>query len=383
MALAQDLRWRRARRSLTQGTIVLAALGLVVVLGLAIQASLAARGIAFSFDFLSLSAGFQISEGLAPTADGFQRVDAAMTNAQVLMAGLWNTLKVALVAIIASTVLGTLLGVGKLSTNFLINRLSFLVIEFLRNTPLLIQLTFWYVGVVLQLPGLRDAPQVLGAIFSRQGAWLPRPMLALAGHEAGAVLLVLAIGAAALAWRGRRSLRRLALVAAALLLVLAAVMGLPLAWDVPQAGRFRASGGITISPEYTALVLAITVNSAAYLGEIVRGAIEAMPRGQWEAAQSVGMSRQQTLRDIILPQVFRVVLPSFGNQYISLTKNTSLGIAVGYPDLFNVYGTVSNQTGRSLEGVLIVMLIYLLLGWLVSAAVNMANRRINRSGVGQ
>lgn len=383
MTLAPDLRRLRLRRSAMQGSILLVALALVVGLGLAMRASLAVRGIGFSFDFLWQAAGFEISEGLALTAGGLQRASAAMSNAQLLMAGLWNTLKVALVAIVASTVLGVLLGIGKLSTNFIVNRLSFLIIEFLRNTPLLIQLTFWYVGIVLQLPGLRDAPQVLGAIVSRQGIWLPRPTPDLAGHPVGALLLLACGAALVIAWRGRGVLRRAALMGALALLALAVIVGLPLTWNLPEAGRFRASGGIAISPEYTALLLAITFNAAAYLGEIVRGAIEAMPRGQWEAAQSVGMSRRQTLRDIILPQVFLVVLPSFGNQYISLTKNTSLGIAVGYPDLFNVYGTVSNQTGRILEGVLIAMAAYLVLGWLVSGAVNFLNRHLNRARVGR
>jgi ABC-type amino acid transport system permease subunit len=131
------------------------------------------------------------------------------------------------------------------------------------------------------------------------------------------------------------------------------------------------------------LLLALIVNGAAYLAEIVRGAIEALPRGQWEAAAALGLSRAETIRQIILPQVFRIVLPSFGNQYISLTKSTSLGIAIGYPDLFNVYGTISNQTGRNLEGILIVMLIYLLLSWVISALVNFANARLVAAGAGR
>jgi ABC-type amino acid transport system permease subunit len=127
----------------------------------------------------------------------------------------------------------------------------------------------------------------------------------------------------------------------------------------------------------TALLLAIVVNSSAYVAEIVRGAIESLPKGQWEASASLGLSRSHTLRDIILPQVFRIVLPSLANRYISLTKDTSLGIAIGFPDLFNVYGTVSNQTGRNLEGVVIVMLTYLALSWIISGCVNGLNARVN------
>ncbi|TXM97080.1 amino acid ABC transporter permease [Methylobacterium sp. WL64] len=138
----------------------------------------------------------------------------------------------------------------------------------------------------------------------------------------------------------------------------------------------RREGGLPLSPELTALLLAIVVNSSAYVAEIVRGAIDALPKGQWEAAAALGLSRSSTLQEIVLPQVFRVVLPSLGNRYISLMKDTSLGIAIGYPDLFNVYGTVSNQTGRNLEGVLIVMVTYLVLSWLISSVVNLLNRRI-------
>ena len=153
-----------------------------------------------------------------------------------------------------------------------------------------------------------------------------------------------------------------------------------MSFDLPVATRFGARGGVALSPEMTAILLAITVNSSAFVAEIVRGAIDSLPKGQWEAAASLGLSRPDTLRDIILPQVFRIVLPSLANRYISLTKDTSLGIAIGFPDLFNVYGTVSNQTGRNLEGVVIVMLTYLALSWIISVCVNTLNARINGQG---
>jgi general L-amino acid transport system permease protein len=180
-----------------------------------------------------------------------------------------------------------------------------------------------------------------------------------------------------------RRLRAAALAGAVAATAAAAILGFPLAVEEPVRTRFGASGGISMTPEMAALLLALIVNGAAYLAEIVRGAIEALPRGQWEAAAALGLSRAETIRQIILPQVFRIVLPSFGNQYISLTKSTSLGIAIGYPDLFNVYGTISNQTGRNLEGILIVMLIYLLLSWVISALVNFANARLVAAGAGR
>src|SRR5262249_37645870 len=143
---------------------------------------------------------------------------------------------------------------------------------------------------------------------------------------------------------------------------------------------FAVNGGSSASPEFSALLLGLTVYTAAFIAEIVRGAILALPRGQWEASAALGMSRAATFADVVVPQVYRVVLPAFGNQYISLAKTTSLGIAIGYPDLFNVYGTVSNQSGRSLEGVIVAMLAYLLLSWVISAVVNLINRRMLRKG---
>lgn len=365
---------RRMRRTFLQAAAIGMAMALIALLGLMVRDGFAARGVAFSFAFLRAPAGFEISEGITITSGGLAAFGSAMTNTQALIAGISNTLKVALLAIVLATALGVTLGVSRLSTNWMIRSLAFAATEFLRNTPLLIQLTFWYVAVILKLPGLRDAPQIWGAVISQQGIWLPRPI---PGGSPGVWMIGGALVLACLIWLPWP--RRLRLLAAAVLLpALLAVSGFTV--DYPEIGRFRASGGLAISPEFTALLIAITVNSAAYIGEIVRGAIEALPRGQWEAADAIGLSRRHALRDVVLPQVFRVVLPSFGNQYISLTKNTSLGIAIGYPDLFNVYGTVSNQTGRSLEGVLLAMAIYLVLSWIVSLAVNLVNRRLKTPG---
>lgn len=379
MTVSNSLRWRRLRRTSVQvGVLGIAAL-LLVLLGLAVRNGFAERGVSFSFDFLWQRAGFEISEGRVLTWSGFASFGADMANWQALAAGLGNTLKVAVVAILLSTLLGVALGVSRLSTNWLIRKLAFTATEFLRNTPLLIQLTFWYVAVVLQLPGLRDAPHFWGAIISRQGLWLPRPEFT---SGPGLWLALAAVVTLALMLMRRfQPWRRHLAGAGVALLALAFILGFRVHLDLPEAGRFRASGGVAISPEFTALLIALTANTAAYIGEIIRGAIEAVPRGQWEAADAIGLSRRHQLREVILPQVFRVVMPSLGNQYLNLAKNTSLGIAIGYPDLFNVYGTVSNQTGRSLEGVLIAMGIYLVLSWVISLLVNVANNRLKIPGV--
>lgn len=383
-----QLRARKLRRNAIQVLIVGAVLGAVLLFCLAVRQGLAEKGIGFSFDFLTRSAGFEISEGFTTAlSDGLPsiaRFSSGDTNAQALVTGLFNTLKVAILSIVLATLAGTLLGIGRLSTNWLVRQLCFGLVEFVRNTPLLIQLTFWYIAVVLKLPAIASATSLFDTvIFSRQGIYMPA-IVAAPGAASSSVLLLVAAAAllaGAAAWRGARQVRIALLVGGLAALAATFALGFPLALDHPEVGRFRASGGTSLSPELTALILAISVNSAAYIGEVVRGAIESLPRGQWEAASSLGLDRSDTLKEIILPQVFRVVLPSFGNQYIGLAKNTSLGIAIGFPDLFNVYGTVANQTGRSLEGILIVMGIYLLMSWTISAFVNSANNRlVNRGG---
>ena len=381
----QNLRARALRKKIVQVAIVVAVLLVLVAFGYAIRSSLAARGIAFSFNYLSTSAGFEISEGLTYTfTDPFGLVSfsSEMTNAQALVAGLFNTLKVAISAIIFATIIGILLGVGRLSTNWLIRQICFCFVEFVRNTPLLIQLTFWYVAVVLRFPPMAEAPHLLGAVISQQGLWVPSIVASENASSLALFLLLLAavIGVYALLDR-KRNHRISYLTAAALLIAGTIYLGFPLSLELPEVGRFRATGGVALTPEFAALLIAITINSSAYLGEVVRGAIENLSKGQWEAAGSLGFSRHDTIKDIVLPQVFRVVLPSFGNQYIGLAKNTSLGIAIGFPDLFNIYGTVANQTGRSLEGVIIVMLVYLLMSLSISVVVNMLNNRLEIPGV--
>lgn len=377
----------RLRRAAVQAAIVSVVAAILITFGVAVSNGLAKHGIGFSFGYLSAFAGIEISEGKTivvnggwPTLASFASTD---TNAQALVVGFTNTLKVATFSIFLSTIFGTILGVGRLSTNWIIRQGSFGIVEFIRNTPLLIQLVFWYFGVVLQFPPAAHAASLFGGIIaSQQGVYVP----ALVASEAASTLSVaaLVLGLLALAACGLAGMpgkvRWVALGAALVSLAASVALGFPLALDYPVASRFETSGGVGMTPEMSALLLAIVVNSAAYIAEIVRGTIESLPKGQWEASAALGMSRSQTLWETILPQVFRIVLPSFGNQYISLTKNTALGIAIGYPDLFNVNGTVSNQTGRNLEGIVIVMTAYLFLSWTISACVNLANVRLNKEG---
>jgi general L-amino acid transport system permease protein len=378
-------RRNRIRYDATQFAVIAAAVVLVVLFAYAVKEGLARHGIKFSFSFLWDAAGFDISEGKTFVFDGgflstFVDFTSDRLIAQAFVAGIFNTIKVAILAIVLSTVLGTMLGVGRLSTNWVIRNLSFWCVEFVRNTPLLIQLVFWYFAVVLHFPPIAAAAKFYGVVISQQGLYFPMPTWQ--GGDS-----TLAIGTATAFWVAilgllfdrHNNVRWIcvgAIVVLAVVMFAIGVVGL----DVPVASRFQARGGTSMSPEMVALLLAIVVNSASYIAEIVRGAIDALPKGQWEAAASLSLTRRDTVNDIILPQVFRVVLPSFGNQYISLTKNTALGIAIGYPELFNIYGTIANQTGHSLEGIVIVMMSYLILSWAISAVVGWIDSRMSKRG---
>ncbi|MBP0622339.1 ABC transporter permease subunit [Cupriavidus consociatus] len=372
---------RKLLHGLKQATIVLAVIALVIWFGLSVRAGLARNGIAFDMGFLNQVAGFDISEGLVFSSEGLRSFQSSDSNASALLAGFFNTLKVATLAILLSTVLGVFLGMGRLAHNWLVRQLSFGIVELLRNTPMLIQLVFWYFAVVLRMPGLDDAVRWYGGvIFSRQGLFLPGLTLTQSASPAAVWLLVACVGLLAAAFASKRY-RDLLCGGSLLSLVVSIAMGFPLTTTTPEVKGFIVEGGISTSPEFVALLLGLTVYTAAFIAEIVRGAILALARGQWEAAAALGMSRGRTYRDVVVPQVFRVVLPAFGNQYISLAKTTSLGIAIGYPDLFNVYGTVANQSGRSLEGVIVVMAAYLVISWSISGAVNLLNRRLVAMGV--
>jgi len=374
------------RHEAIQFGIIAVVVALIGLLAYAVRSGLAEKGIRFSFSFLANTAGFDISEGWTLTfgdnfLPDFTLYSPDMTVASAFVTGIFNTAKVAILAIILSTILGTMLGVGRLSTNWVVRNLCFWIVEFVRNTPLLIQLVFWYFAVVLRFPPMASAAHFYGLIVSQQGVYVPT--LSWAGGDSTismtlvTLTLVSVLGAI---FDPIKGMRRACVAAAIIFFALLFLTG-GIAMNFPVANKFKASGGTSISPEMAALLLAIVTNSASFIAETVRGAIDALPKSQWEAAASLSLSRRYTVNDIVLPQIFRVVLPSFGNQYISLTKNTALGIAVGYPDLFNIYGTIANQTGHSLEGIIIVMVAYLILSWIISTIVYWANRRLNPMGV--
>jgi len=257
----------------------------VVVLADNTLENMRTRGIQSGFSFLSQPAGFDISESLF----GFESTQPYW---QAFLTGLGNTLKVALIGIILTTILGVLLGVGRFSQNILIRGLCLTYVEIFRNIPLLLQLLMWYLVCVEWLPTAREAEPFLGIYLTKAGLALP--------------------------WFG----------------------------DVPVKAGFGIKGGVTLSPEFFALLLGLTIYTASYIAEIVRSGIASVPRGQLEAALSLGLSRAQTMRLIQLPQALRVIIPPLTNQYLNLTKNSSLAVAVGYPELVSIANTSINQTGR-------------------------------------
>jgi general L-amino acid transport system permease protein len=336
--------------------------------------------IASGFGFLQRESSFEISESVISYS-------ASSTYARAFLVGILNTFRVALVGIVLATVLGTLIGIARLSTNWLLAKIAMVYVEGLRNVPLLLQLFFWYGVITVSVPGPREAVNPLPGIFlSNRGFKLPVPE----AHPIHPWMWgALAVGVVA-AWAlGRWARRRqdmtgqqfpTFLAGAGLIFGLPFIVwllgGAPTAMNVPELRGFNFQGGITISPEFGALLFGLTTYTAAFIAEIVRSGIMAVSHGQTEAAASLGLRRGQALRLIVLPQALRVIVPPTTSQYLNLTKNSSLAVAIGYPDLVSIGNTTANQTGQAIEAVAIFMAVYLLISLSISAFMNWYNRRI-------
>jgi general L-amino acid transport system permease protein len=345
------------------------------------KANLQAQQITGGFGFLANSAGFNVNQSLIP-------YNESDTYGRVFFVGLLNTLLVAGIGVVLATLLGFLIGIARLSPNWLLARLAGGYVELVRNLPLLFQILFWYLAVLGTLPGPRQSISLWGEIFlNNRGLIVPAPVAGKgAGYVAGAFILgVLAI-IALRHWARRRQARtgrRFPLLPGGFVLVIGLPLMVMLAADfpigieTPELRGFNFVGGIRLIPEFVALVLALAIYTAAFIAEIVRAGILAVPRGQTEAAFALGLRRGLTLRLVIVPQALRVIVPPLTNQYLNLTKNSSLAIAVGYPDLFAVFaGTVLNQTGQAIEIIGITMGVYLSISLLTSALMNWYNARI-------
>jgi len=343
--------------------------------------NLAQRGISTGFGFLSTEAGFGILQTLVDYSE-------SSTFGRTFLVGLLNTLLVSALGIVLATLLGFVIGVARLSGNWLVARLADLYVEIFRNIPLLLQIFFWYFAVLRALPRPRDSMALGEAVFlNLRGLYLPEPIF-----EPGFRLVGVALAAAVVLcwllvrWARRRQVRegvsfpvvRTSLLILLLLpLVTFLATDMPLSWELPALKGFNFHGGITIIPELTALLFALSIYTAAFIAEIVRSGIQAISKGQTEAAQALGLRRGQVLRLVVVPQAQRVIIPPLTNQYLNLIKNSSLATAIGYPDLVSVFaGTTLNQTGQAVEVIAITMAVYLLISLSVSLLMNWYNRKM-------
>jgi general L-amino acid transport system permease protein len=344
--------------------------------------NLGRQGIASGFGFLDKPAGFGIPQSLIEYSE-------LSPNWRVFWVGLLNTILVAAVGIALATVLGFAIGLARLSSNWLVARLATVYIEIIRNVPLLLQILFWYFAVLQALPQPRDSLTFLGDLFflNNRGFYAPKPIFEDGfGWVVLAFLVALAavIGIAHWARQRREATGQpfhtvyvgLGLLVGLPLLAYL-VTGMPLAFEHAVMGRFKLDGGLVLLPELVALTLALSIYTAAFIAETVRAGILSVSHGQIEAAHAIGLRHGQTLRLVVIPQALRVIIPPLTSQYLNLTKNSSLAVAIGYPDFVNVFtGIVLNQTGQAVEVIAMTMGVYLTLSLLTSAFMNWYNRRI-------
>ena len=366
----------------TQVAVLALVAGIVAFLAANLIGNLEERSIRTGFGFLWQTASFEIGQSFVP-------YNSSASFAAALFVGLLNTLVVAILGIVFSTFLGGIVGVASLSRNPLVAPLATTYVELVRNVPLLLQLYVWYAVMTQMLPAAADAPQLLpGLYLAKSGLHFP-----ILTTGTGLVVAALAAGLAASFAYGRWSRRRADLTGANALLWprFALAIALPVVafafvaatapFNVPEPTRFGFSGGGMITPELTALLLGLSFYNAAFIAEILRAGILAVGKQQSEAALSLSLSRAQTLRLVVIPQAMKVVVPPLANQYLNLAKNTSLAIAIGYPDLMSIGNTIINQTGQAIEVIAILMAIYLTMSLSISAFMNWYNARVALVGV--
>lgn len=347
------------------------------------SANLARQGLTVGYGFLNNPASFGIGESYIP----YQPSDSY---GYAILVGLVNTLVVSALGIVLTTIVGVIAGIARLSSNWLISRFALAYVGVIRNTPLLIQLMFWYFGIIVQLPAVREAVALPGPIYlTGRGIYLPW-FEAQPTFDSWRIYIWIALASIVLIWiifrwNQNRSSLPVPLwwyLAYLLVPVLILWVGLilqsqpPLQENIPVLTGLNFKGGLRLTPEFTALLFGLVVYTGAFIAEIVRAGIQAISRGQLEAARSLGLSTGQALRLIVFPQALRVIIPPMTSQYLNLAKNSSLAIAIGYPDLFSIAGTVGNQTGAVVEVVLIMMLSYLSMSLFTSLLMNIYNNRV-------
>lgn len=343
--------------------------------------NLSSRGITSGFSFLDRSAGFGIVQHLIDYEQGD-------TYGRVFLVGLLNTLLVSALCIVFASFLGFFLGLARLSDNWLLRKLSTIYIETFRNIPPLLQIFFWYFAVLRNLPGPRQAVSALDLVFlSNRGLYIPAPQMGEGLFAFCAALMIAAVVTIGLFRFNKMyqtktgQLRRTWPTALALIVFLPmisqCIFGAALHWDIPELRGFNFRGGMVLIPELAALTLALSVYTSAFIAEIIRAGIQAVPYGQHEAARSLGLPNPVTLRQVIIPQALRVIIPPLTSQYLNIVKNSSLAAAIGYPDMVSLFaGTVLNQTGQAIETIAITMSVYLIISLSISLLMNIYNRRI-------
>ena len=377
-----QLSWSDPRfRSLVWQVVIVGAIALIIwYLVSNTSRNLEQRHIATGFDYLFRTAGIPIGESLLPYSPSMN------TYGWALLIGVLNTLRVAVIGVVIATILGTLIGIARLSKNWLVAKLAAAYVEIIRDIPVLLQLFFWY--TLLQgLPGPRQSFHPIPGVFlSNRGLRLPvidwndKYLWCLLAFVVGIVCTVV-IGKRATVKQEATGVRPVtwpvivgSLVGLPLLAWLA--VGAPFVPDVPEMRGFNFAGGIAISPEYGALTLGLSIYTASYIAEIVRSGILAVAQGQWEAAGALGLRNSLTLRKVVLPQALRVTIPPMTSQFLNLTKNSSLAVAIGYQDIVSIASTTLNQTGQAIEGIATIMIVYLTISLSISAFMNWYNSRI-------
>ncbi len=344
-------------------------------------ANMARLGIPLNFAFWNQTAGFEINQTLVSYS-------ALSTYGQAFWVGLLNTLLVSALGVVFATVIGFVIAVLRLSPNWIVSKLATVYVELFRNIPLLLQLLFWYTVVLKSLPQPRQSVSIFGAVFlNTRGLVLPSPVLRDGAGLVGWALLVGVVAAVVFAiYAARRQAATgqqlprfwvgLALVVG-LPLVAYLALGLPIGLDLPQLKGFNFIGGKQIFPELAALLLGLSIYTGAFISEIVRSGIQAVGRGQHEAADALGIRPNTTMQRVVIPQAMRVIVPPLTNQYLNLVKNSSLAVFIGYPDLVQVFaGTVLNQTGAAIQCMALTMAVYLIISLALSTLMNWYNRRV-------
>jgi general L-amino acid transport system permease protein len=337
------------------------------------------RGIQSGFDFLTGPAGFDIGELLIP----YESIDPYW---KAFLVGVLNTLRVAIIGIILTTLIGTLVGIGRFSANALVRGLCYAYVELFRNVPVLLQLLVWYLVLTEWLPDPGEPMSAFGLFhLSKGGFTYPVPVwglgqgLAALGGLAGALLGWMWALRARAHFEATGQQRAVWLPALGLVLLGGligwAAGGAPTAWNLPEVGELSVDGGSALTPEFLSVLLGLTFYTAAFVAEVVRAGIASVPRGQSEASAALGLAPGHQMRLVVLPQAMRVIIPPITNQYLNLTKNSSLAVAIGYPDVVSISNTAINQTGRAVECIAIIMLVYLSTSLATSGLMNWYNQR--------